>query len=237
MHLSHYNHRPAKNAGKPENAMAITATNAGYLNAYATYGDLFKNNATATDASKSILGNLSATTAQTANSLLTSTGREELSKALDAMKQAGYTSFTFSDIENYRKTLESQFSSTVRSGLTEMGVDPDIEFNLVLDADGNLKVITDHENKAFIERYFADNPEMGDEFKHIQALSNLKKNQSKSPQAASEYTRNLKTNLQAEAVQAFFAATDNGGLDYFSQIAHFGSSGSTAYLLGLNQSV
>lgn len=246
MHNFRHGRNPAKYAGNPagplclailEDSMSIRATNANYLNAYAMYGDLFKNNSTATDATKSIVNNLSSTANQTVNSLLTSSGREELSKALDAMKKAGYTSFTFADVENYRKQLETQFSSAVRSDLAEMGVDPDIEFNLVLDANGNLQVVSDHPDKAAVEQYFADNPEMVDVFKHIQALSNLKKNESKSPQAAAEYTRNLKTSLQAEAVQAFFAATDNNGQDYFNQIANFGTNGSTSYLLGLNQSV
>ncbi len=54
---------------------------------------------------------------------------------------------------------------------------------------------------------------------------------------AAEFTKNFKLRLQAEAVQAFFAATDNNGADYFSQIAAFGSSSATSYLLGLNQKI
>ncbi len=118
-----------------------------------------------------------------------------------------------------------------------MGVDPDIEFRLVLDANGNLTVVSEHPDKAVVEQYFKDNPEMVDVFKHIQALSNLKKAQTRSPMEAAEFTRNLKLNLQAEAVQAFFAATDNDGSDYFSQIANFGSNTATSYLLGLNTKV
>jgi len=216
--------------------MSIRATGANYLNAYTMYSDLYSKNSAATDTTAKITGNYTATATQT-GSLLTSQGREELQKALDAMKQAGYTRFTFADLEDYRSQLELQFSSAVKSDLKKMGLDPDTKFNLVLDSGGNLQVVTDSEDKALIEQYFADNPEMVDAFKHIQALSNLKKAQQRSPEQAAEYTRNMKLSLQAEAVTAFFDATSTGNADYFSQIAAFGSDGATSYLLGLNKSV
>lgn len=214
-----------------------TSTNPNYLNAYSMYQDLYAKNAKTSDSSTAIAGNYASSGAQATSGILTTQGRDELSKALDAMKKAGYTRFTFNDVEDYRKNLESEFSKTVRADLKEMGVDPDIAFNLVLDANGNLKVISDHPDKAAVEAYFEDNPEMVDVFKHIQALSNLKKAQSRAPDQAAELTRNMKLSLQAEAVQAFFAATDNNGADYFSQIAAFGSNDATSFLLGLNQSV
>ena len=217
--------------------MAIRATGGNYLDAYSMYSELYTKNSTGTDTTSKIAGNYSSTANQATSGLLTTQGREELSKALDAMKKAGFTSFTFADVEKYRQTLESQFSSAVRADLAEMGVDPDIEFNLVLDADGNLTVVSDHPDKAAVEQYFADNPEMVDVFKHIQALSNLRKAQSRSPEQAAEFSKNLKLSLQAEAVQAFFAATDNNGESYFSQIANFGSNDATSYFLGLNQKV
>ncbi|SBW09760.1 conserved hypothetical protein [uncultured delta proteobacterium] len=214
-----------------------TSTNANYLNAYSMYQDLYAKNTKTSDSNTAIAGNYTTSGTQATSGLLTAQGRDELSKALDAMKKAGYTRFTFNDVEDYRKNLESEFSKTVKADLKEMGVDPDITFNLVLDANGNLKVISDHADKAAVEAYFEDNPEMVDVFKHIQALSNLKKAQSRAPDQAAEFTRNMKLSLQAEAVQAFFAATDNNGADYFSQIATFGSNDATSFLLGLNQSV
>lgn len=223
----------------PEDAMTVRATsiNSNYLNAYSMYQDLYAKNAKTSDSSTTIAGNYAVSGAQAASGLLTSQGRDELSKALDAMKKAGYTRFTFNDVEDYRKNLESEFSSAVKADLAKMGVDPDIQFNLVLDANGILKVISDHPDKTAVEAYFEDNPEMVEVFKHIQALSNLKKAQNRAPDQAADFTRNMKLNLQAEAVQAFFAATDNNGEDYFSQIATFGSKGTTSFLLGLNQSV
>ncbi|MCC8193933.1 MAG: hypothetical protein LIP28_04735 [Deltaproteobacteria bacterium] len=217
--------------------MSIRATNAHYLDAYTMYQDLYAKNSKASDAASQISNNFSSSANTAVSGILTTQGRDELAKALDAMKKAGYTRFTFNDVEDYRKKLEASFSEAVRSDLKEMGVDPDIEFSLVLDANGNLTVVSDHPDKAVVEAYFEDNPEMVDAFKHIQALSNLKKAQGRAPDQAAELTRNLKLTLQAEAVQAFFAATDNNGADYFSQIATFGSNSATSYLLGLNQSV
>ena len=225
----------------PENAteatMDIRATGNGYLDAYTMYSDLYTKNSTTTDITSKITGNYAATANQAAGSLLTTQGRAELEKALESMKKAGYASFTFADIDDYRKNLEAQFSEAVKSDLAAMGVDPDIEFSLVLDGNGALAVVSDHPDKAVVEHYFADNPEMVDVFKHIQALSNLKKAQTRSPMQAAEYSKNLKLSLQAEAVQAFFAATDSDGADYFSQIATFDSNSTTSYLLGLNQKI
>lgn len=217
--------------------MSIRATNANYLDAYSMYQDLYTKNAKSTDNSTKIANNFNASGSQATSGLMTAQGRTELSKALDAMKKAGYTRFSFNDVEDYRKQLEAKFSETVKADLKEMGVDPDIEFNLTMDAKGSLSVISNHPDKAAVQAYFEDNPEMVDVFKHIQALSNLKKAQTRAPDQAAEYTRNLKLNLQAEAVQAFFATTDNNGMDYFNQIANFGSNGATSYLLGLNQSI
>ena len=216
--------------------MSLSAINANHLSAYTMYQDLYAKNTQTSDATASIVGNYTASAATT-SSILEPTGRGELAKALDAMKQAGYTRFTFNDVEEYRKNLEASFSDAVKSDLLEMGADPEIAFNLVLDGNGNLSVSSDHADKAIVEAYFEDNPEMVNVFKHIQALSNLKKSQSRVPDQAAELTRNLKLSLQAEAIQAFFATTDNDGNDYFSQIAAFGSSGTTSFLLGLNQSV
>lgn len=171
------------------------------------------------------------------SALLTGDGRQELQKALAAMKKEGYTSFSFSDVEDYRRKLESDFASAVRSDLAEMGVAPDIEFQLVLDAQGNVQVISGHEDKAVIERYLADNREMVGVFKHIQALSNLKKSRQMGAAQNMAVARDLKLSLQAEALQAFFESTDNNGQDYFSQIANFGANDATSYFLGLNQKV
>ncbi|CAK7009157.1 MAG: hypothetical protein DELT_00371 [Desulfovibrio sp.] len=222
--------------------MSILSSTSNYTNALSIYEALSqKSGSTSTTGNAaSLLSDLTSTTSGTSSSvspLLTSTGREEITKALTAMKLEGYTSFTFSDIEDYRQKLEADFAAAVKSDLAEMGVDEDIEFTLVLDASGNIQVISDHEDKAAVEAYFADNPEMVEVFEHIQALSNLKKSQQKAASLGNSLAKDLKISLQGEALNAFFDATESSTSDYFSQIANFGSGDTTSYLLGLKTTV
>ena len=218
--------------------MTVSATGANNYNMYALYNELYGGNANASGT-----GSPTAATAKTAtyggnsSGLLNPQGRQELEKALAGMREAGYATITFEEIEKYRKGLETDFAETIKMDLAELGVDPEIEFRLVVDSYGKVQVVTDHADKVVIEKYLADNPDKVEEFKHIQALSNLKRSTQKALTQQPEFARNLKLSLQAEAIQAFFATTDNDGADYFSQIANFGSDGTTSYLLGLNQSV
>ncbi|GHV53473.1 hypothetical protein FACS1894206_04250 [Deltaproteobacteria bacterium] len=185
-----------------------------------------------------VAGAVSGLPSEGLSALLSSDGRAEVAKALEAMKKEGYTSFSFADIEDYRRKLEEDFTNAVRSDLKEMGVDPEIQFQLVLDASGAVKVITSSEDKGKIEQYLQDNEAMVDVFKHIQALSNLKKTAQKSGVSDTEFTaRNLKRSLQAEAMQAFFNTGSDNGADYFSQIANFSSNDMTSYFLGVNSKV
>lgn len=235
-------HSRQKLPDTPGGIMAIRATTADYSSALALYDALsLKNKETAENANNpmSLLSGLGSSGGASGgvSSLLSAQGREEILKALESMKKEGYKSFTFADIEDYRKKLEADFSSAVRSDLRDMGVDEDIAFTLVLDASGNIQVISDHPDKAAVTAYFEDNPEMVDVFKHVQALSNIKKNRQKAASSGNPLAKELKTSLQAEALSAFFDTLESGSDDYFSQIANFGSNGATSYLLGVNRKV
>jgi len=222
--------------------MAIRATSNSYAsaNAYTYYNELLgKNSDTGSSAQNTGQNSGQYANQSTGNlsGLLTTQGRAEIKKALEGMKEEGFTSFTFDEIERYRKIQELEFTAQIKEDLAELGVDPDVQFTLVVDASGVVKVISDHEDKAAIEKYLANNPEMVEDFKHIQALSNLKRSQQKGVAQNHELTRNLKATLQAEAVQAFFASTDNNGQDYFSQIANFSGDDASSWYLGLNRKV
>jgi hypothetical protein len=217
---------------KQEDAMTVTAAGTQPFDVYSKYNSWVEKYPGRSADANGASGSASASSG--ISGMLSGEGRQELQKALEAMKQEGYTSFSFADIEDYRQKLEKDFSSAVREDLKTMGVDPDIEFQLVLDASGNAAVVSDHPDKAAVEQYLKDNPEMVGVFKHIQALSNLKKAQQRASARNSEFTRDVKRSLQAEALQAFFEASDNNGQDYFSQIATFGSKDATSFLLGLN---
>lgn len=230
---------PEKNIDA-EATMSIRATGASYIDAYSMYNELFTKNNKTDDTAANALGSYSSSsiTSLASDSLFSSRGRESLATAIEAMKDAGYTRFTFSDIEKYRGELETNFSDTVKAGLEELGVDPDTDFSLVVDSSGKLSVVTkDSSDKAAIKKYFDDNPDLVDSYKNIQALSNLKKAQQKSSTDAAGYISGVKANLQAEAIQAFFAASDNNGSDFSSLISNFSSNSSTSYYLGLNQKV
>ena len=207
-----------------------------YTNAYGMYAGLFTNNAESAGVGHGDNSASGAAGTARLSGLLTPEGRKELEKALENMRALGYDKMSFEAVETYRKDLEKNFTFAIKSDLAAMGVDPDIEFTLVMDAYGAIKVISSHPDKAIIELYLADNPEMIETFKHIQALSNLRRSQQKAAQN-NEFARNVKHSLRAEAIQAFFAATDNNGKDYFSQIATFGNNNAATWMLGLNLSV
>ncbi len=83
---------------------------------------------------------------------------------------------TFSRIGEYKDKLQEQFSEIVKAGLTEAGVDKDVEFQVVTSYNGEgIDIITDSEDKAKIIQFFNDYPELVDQFKEIQYLDNLSK--------------------------------------------------------------
>lgn len=216
--------------------MAISATSTSGYNIYSLYNELYGTNSnasnTATSAGTTAASNTSAYSGLS-SSLFSTQGREQLQKIINDMREAGYSAITFNDIDAYRKELEAKFTESVKADLAELGVDPEIEFTLVVDAYGAVQVLSDHADKAVVEQYLKANPEKVEEFKEIQAMANLKR----SAQKTADDPKTFKLSLQAEAIQAFFDATDSNNADYFSQIANFGSNGAASYFLGLNQSV
>ncbi len=81
---------------------------------------------------------------------------------------------TFSTIMSFTETMKSNFSKEVEEGLSELGIHSSTEYQLVTDYENDgIKVITDSEDKAKIEQFFRDNPELVEEFKQVQYLDNL----------------------------------------------------------------
>ena len=156
-----------------------------------------------------------------------------LMKVFAEMKDLGVQRITFETLDTYRLGLEKSFSDTVRADLLQAGVDPDIDFKLATRRDGGIDVVTKSPDKAKIEKYLQDNPKIVEQFNTIQALSNLKKGASAKNSVFGAMT-DIKTSLQATAVQAFFEVLEaNGGMA--SQIADFSSDEMDAtYGLGMN---
>jgi hypothetical protein len=222
--------------------MTVRATSANYIDAYSLYNQFLNNGSGASSgsgASAAISGiSIGGNTQTYSSGLMSAEGRKQLGKTFAAMKEEGYTDFTFEGIERYRTIKELEFSRKVKEDLHTIGVAEDIEFRLVADTNGNIQVITDHADKAIVEKYIADNPDVADDIRNIQALSNLKRVTQNAQVRNQEDMIQLKKSLQAEAVEAFFAMNDNNGKDWFSQIAAFdGSEDSARFMLGLGISV
>jgi ATP-dependent Lon protease len=169
--------------------------------------------------------------------LLSTYSQKALQKAVAALKAQGESKVTFDGIEKYRRQQEADFSAEVRKDLRELGVDEKIQFQLVARPDGSVSVITTHADKARIEQYLQDNPDMVEKIQEIQALSNRTKASEAftDPASGVRALRNVRKELQAQAVQAFFEVAENSGTDFASQIASFDSDGGMAsYLMGLN---
>lgn len=152
----------------------------------------------------------------------------QLSAVLREISPNASGKLTFSMVEDYRKDLEEEFSSKVRADLTKLGVDEDVEFRVVTnDKTGGVSVITDSEDKAKIEKYFKDNPDMVKKFQKIQTLSNLEK----ARKAEGYSAQDVKTRLQMEAMSAWWS--EDGAS---SQIMDF-TGGQATFLAGLSARV
>lgn len=153
----------------------------------------------------------------------------QLRSLFNSMGVSGGSQMSFASLQKYRESLETSFSDTVRKDLTALGVDKDIEFRLTSDGQGGVNVVSSHADKAKVEKYFKDHPDMVAKFNDIQALTGLdqaRKAQQLSPAA-------LRTRIQMESMSLWFDSTSNGGnvsiLDFNMQGANF--------LAGLNRKV
>lgn len=165
-------------------------------------------------------------------------GQAALSRALSEMQSDG-GKVTFSQIAGHREKLEIEFTANVRLDLAERGVSIDTEFSLSMSADGTINVLCDDAAaRENILKYLEENPEVCEQFGYIQALSNLERAR-QSPaagMAAWREVRNAKSELQTRAVEAFFDAAMNTGMDYSSLLANFGAGekAEVSFYAGLN---
>ncbi len=134
---------------------------------------------------------------------------------------------TFSTIVAYRDQMQKDFDEKVKQGLKEAGVSEDTNFQLVSGPEGGIKVICDNEEeKAKIEKFFKDNPELVKDFEKIQALNNveaMRKEQRIDPNA-------IRQRIQIESMTAWFAGA--GGNSVSAIMNH--SGGSSSFSSGVN---
>lgn len=186
-----------------------------------------QNNETASNALKTALaaqrsGTGYTKTSSTTQSALLST----LSETLNAMGLGSNDSVRFNQILQYRNQIAAGFESKVKNDLKNLGVDEKVNFKLVMGEDGGIDVITDHEDKAKIEKYFKDNPDMVKLFQQIQSLTNVEE----ARKAQGIDVKSIRQRIQVESMTAWFANTGQN----VSSIMDF-SGGSTALMAGLNK--
>ena len=70
--------------------------------------------------------------------------------------------------------VAEEFQTELKLALRNQGIDLDTPIELSTASDGSVYVVGDHPDKAAIEQYFRDNPDMRDRFEEIQALAEIK---------------------------------------------------------------
>jgi Mg2+ and Co2+ transporter CorA len=95
-------------------------------------------------------------------------GNNLLSLADDLMDRMVY-------MVNNIEEITKEYKAELKRELKAQGVDMDTEFKLSTGSDGSVYVVGDHPDKAKIEQYFKDNPEMRDRFVEIEVHTKLKK--------------------------------------------------------------
>lgn len=150
------------------------------------------------------------------------------SSAMDAMGIPKNGNVTFGQISAYKEKLEKEYGDKLKTDLEKLGVDKDIKFQLKLGKDGRMEVISDHPDKAKVQKYFDDNPDMVKKYKEIQSLADLdsaRKNMQMNP-------TDLRKRIQVESLAAWWDQGGNGG----SAIGDF-SGGDMAFYKGINATV
>ncbi len=135
-------------------------------------------------------------------------------------------SVTFSQILGYKEDIQEKFSAKVADELEELGVPRDAKYTIATDYEtGEIVVSSDSEYKDEIEKYFADNPEIVEEFQQIQYLSNLERATS----TASINESQAVTKQQLQSMAATFYANPSSSImsSYGADSASFGMGLST----------
>ena len=165
-------------------------------------------------------------------------GQAALHRALSEMDSSG-GKITFSQVAAHREKLELEFTVSLRAALAKEGVPLETEFTLSMNADGKIDVLCDDPiAREKIWKYLADNPKACEQFGYIQALSNLEraKQSPAGSMAAWREVRSATAELQTQALEAFFGAAVNSGMDYSPILASFGPGGNSvaSFYTGLN---
>ncbi|MEG2172009.1 MAG: hypothetical protein RRY29_01975 [Desulfovibrionaceae bacterium] len=148
--------------------------------------------------------------------------------AMESMGIGKGGSVTFGQISAYKERQEKDYSDKLQKDLEALGVAKDIKFQLKLGSNGKMEVVSDHPDKAKVQKYFDDNPAMVKKYKEIQSLADLES----ARKAMQVNPTDLRKRIQVEAMATWW--DQSGGAS--SSIADF-NGGDMAFYKGVNKTV
>jgi hypothetical protein len=141
-----------------------------------------------------------------------------LSSIMDDMGLASGDKVSFQTLLSYRDKLQEEFTAGIRKGLQEAGVADDANFRLVSGPNGSgIQVITDHPDKALIEKYIKDHPELVRQFEKLQSLHKL----DEARQSRQIDIKAIRERIQMESMSAWWSADTSSFMAFTPQGAAF----------------
>lgn len=130
-------------------------------------------------------------------------------------RQLGITGkITYTKLLAHKDEISASFTETVKQGLQELGVDPNADFRLSLDEDGAIKVSSNHKDKAKIEQFFKENPQLAETYNQIQTLNQVEEARKMGGKNINDnYEKNnLLSYMNKTGLQSALAMTGEGSL-------------------------
>ena len=208
--------------------MGVTSVTSGYgLSFWQTRQSGADGSNSSTWSSSSSYQGTSASKAYSSTSDMVSTLSTAVSRAMKTLGLSETDRVTFATLNQAKAKMESDFSAKVKADLKKLDVDEDIEFRLVTNSKGGVDVISDHADKAKIEKYLKDNPSIVTQFQEIQAMSNIEE-----ARKVSGYdVQAMRNRIQVESMVDWFAGSGQS----VQQLMQYSGSSSLFSAAGLNK--
>lgn len=116
----------------------------------------------------------------------------------------------------------------IYSALNSLGVDKNISFNIQVNPDGSVTIVSDHPDRDKVQKFFDDNPELIKKFRQIETLAGIDDARKAMQLSPSE----MRKRVQIESMVSWWAGS-NTAASYFGNY----NSGSLSLLSGLNLTV
>ncbi|WP_022660699.1 hypothetical protein [Paucidesulfovibrio longus] len=154
--------------------------------------------------------------------------RAQIDKLLEDVPVGSSGKLSFADVMDYRDKLRNEFEAIAKEDLEALGVDTERDFSLSYNATtGKVTVDSSHPDKAIIDKYFEDTPEMTEAFAKIVTLSKLTAT-AENKLSPTEFKRQMQTQAMA------WWAEGNGSSDWFSGGGMMLSPAGMSMLAGVN---